>query len=209
MKKRSNGRETMEKILEHARAELDAHGAVEFNILRVIENSGVSRSSVYHHFGDRSGVIAAVEVDRFVAELKFLNDGVRAAVASATSVDQVMDLIEFVLRAAGSEEGRRQREQRLAVMVAARKIPVLAETLRDHQRSGDVHMADTIRLAAECGLISAVEDPEGVAHLFSSLFIGRAMVDVLDDPEADASWVRQTMRVIRRAMGVGPDGQGD
>lgn len=195
----------MEKILEHARAELDAHGAVEFNILRVIENSGVSRSSVYHHFGDRSGVIAAVEVDRFVAELKFLNDGVRDAVASAVSAAQVMDLIELVLTAAGSTDGRRQREHRLAVLVAARNIPVLAETLRDHQRSGDAHMADTIRLASERGLIPAVEDPEGVAHLFSSLFLGRSMVDILDDPEADASWVRQTMAVIRHAMGVGPE----
>jgi AcrR family transcriptional regulator len=48
---RSNGRETMSRILEHARRELDEFGPVKFNIMRVIEESGVSKSSVYHHFG--------------------------------------------------------------------------------------------------------------------------------------------------------------
>ena len=58
--KRINGQETMEKVLEFASQELDEVGAVKFNILNVINKSGVSRSSVYHHFGDRDGLIGAV-----------------------------------------------------------------------------------------------------------------------------------------------------
>ena len=50
----------MSRILEHARRELDEFGPVKFNIMRVIEESGVSKSLVYHHFGGRDGVISAV-----------------------------------------------------------------------------------------------------------------------------------------------------
>lgn len=193
---RSNGRETMAKVLGHARAELDAVGPLKFNILRVIEQSGVSRSSVYHHFGDRDGVIAAVEVERLIEEMKGLNDAVRALVLAAGSREQVLDVIRAVLVDAGSSEGRRQRAHRIAVMAAARDIPLLAETLRDEQESGDAHMAETLRFGSERGLISPVENPAGVAHFISSLFIGRAIVDVIGDPQADADWVETTMTVL-------------
>lgn len=202
-KKRSNGRETMEKILDHARAELDAVGAVKFNILRVIENSGVSRSSVYHHFGDRDGVIAAVEVDRLIQEMKGLNDAVRNLVSVAAAAEDVFEAIRMVLTAAGSPEGRRQRTRRLQVMVAALDIPLLAETLREEQADGDRHMATTLGIAAERGLIQPVENPLGTAHLISSLFIGRAIVDVIGDPQADADWVDTTMVVLRSLLRTG------
>lgn len=195
----------MEKILDHARAELDAVGAVKFNILRVIENSGVSRSSVYHHFGDRDGVIAAVEVDRLIQEMKGLNDAVRNLVSVAVAAEGVFEAIRMVLTAAGSPEGRRQRTRRLQVMVAALDIPLLAETLREEQADGDRHMAATLGIAAERGLIQPVENPLGTAHLISSLFIGRAMVDVIGDPQADEDWVDTTMLVLRSLLRTGTD----
>ena len=55
---RLDGKETAEKVLTHALRELDKHGAVNFSLDRVIDSSGVSRSSIYHLFGNRAGVIA-------------------------------------------------------------------------------------------------------------------------------------------------------
>ena len=58
---RVKGRETVRKILYFAQQELESSGLVKFNLDRVIEGSGASHSSVYHHFGGHEGVIAAVE----------------------------------------------------------------------------------------------------------------------------------------------------
>lgn len=199
-KTRSNGRETMARVLVHAREELDGSGPVKFNILRVIEKSGASRSSVYHHFGGRDGVIAAVEVQRLIDEMKQLNDGVRLLVESASSGSAVLEAIHAVLVAASTPDGRRQRAHRIGVMAAAQNIPLLAVTLRDEQRAGDVHMAETLRIGAERGLMLPVENPLGTAHLISSLFIGRAIVDVLDDAVADSDWISTTMTVLRTLL---------
>ena len=196
----------MAKVIEHAQAELDDVGAVKFNILRVIENAGVSRSSVYHHFGGRDGVIAAVEVDRLIREMKGLNDAVRNLVSVAAAAEDVFEAIRVVLTAAGTPEGRRQRTRRLQVMVAALDIPLLAETLREEQADGDRHMAATLGIASERGLIEPVHNPLGTAHMISSLFIGRAIVDVIGDPQADADWVDTTMLVLRSLLRTGTDG---
>ena len=64
--KRRDGLRTISRIVEFAAKELDEVGAVQFNLDRVIEKSGVSRGSVYHHFGDRDGLIVAVEVSEIV-----------------------------------------------------------------------------------------------------------------------------------------------
>ena len=68
-KKRIDGLETMERIVEFAERELVEHGVAGFNLTRVIEQSGVSRGSVYHHFINREGTIAAVETKRLLEDL--------------------------------------------------------------------------------------------------------------------------------------------
>ena len=65
-RKRTDGLETIERVIKFAQKEIDKHGSTEFNLDRVIEQSGVSRSSIYHHFGNRAGLIAAVDVRRAI-----------------------------------------------------------------------------------------------------------------------------------------------
>lgn len=197
---RVDGRETMAKVLEHARKELDEVGAVQFNILRVIENAGVSRSSVYHHFGDRNGVIAAVEVQRLIDEMKALNEGIRAFVAIAETREQVLAAVRLVLVNAGTDEGRAQRAHRIGVMAAAQGIPLLAETLQSEQASGDKHLAETLLMAQERKLMKGLQNPEGIAHFISSLFIGRSIVDVIGNAEADETWINATMAALEALL---------
>jgi len=72
-RKRSDGLETIDRIVSFATAELDEVGPVQFNVIRVLEKAGVSRSYVYHHFHNREGLIAAVEVQRLLDQLTVTN----------------------------------------------------------------------------------------------------------------------------------------
>ena len=91
---RSNGRETRAVILEYAKAELEEFGPVKFNILRVIENSGVGRSSVYHQFGDRDGLITAIEVERFIEEIRLSNELLRLSIDAVKTSDELFLLCQ-------------------------------------------------------------------------------------------------------------------
>lgn len=190
----------MEKVLDHARKELDDVGPMKFNILRVIENAGVSRSSVYHHFGGRDGVIAAVEVKRMREETELFNLVLRQTIETVESRQGALDAIRGVLIATGSEAGRKLRAHRVAVIATAQNIPLLAETMRSDQRIVDEELRVILHTAVERGLVSPIANVEGLVQLIASLFIGRSAVDILEDEEADAAWVEATMTTLGYLM---------
>ena len=186
----------MVKVLDHARRELDEVGPVRFNILRVIEKSGVSRSSVYHHFGGRDGVIAAVEVARMTAENATINAVLKHVVETAESREDVFEAIRSVLVATGTPAGRKQRAHRIAVIATAQGVPLLAETMKHDQIKTNADLGEVLRIAVARGFASAKTNVEGVAHVILSLFIGRGVVDIFEDESADRSWVDTTMDAL-------------
>jgi AcrR family transcriptional regulator len=194
---RSNGRETRAVILEHAQAELEAYGPVKFNILRVIENSGVGRSSVYHQFGDRNGLIAAVEVERFIEEIRITNELLRLSVAAVKTSDELFLLIEQALHAVSTAEGRESRAHRIAVIAAAQSIPSLETALAEHGNSGDHYLAETLEMGRTRGIINPQESTLSIARIISTLFIGRISVDGLNSPDDDNAWVRTTVSILK------------
>ena len=194
---RSNGRETRAVILEHAQAELEAYGPVKFNILRVIENSGVGRSSVYHQFGDRNGLITAVEVERFIEEIRITNELLRLSVAAVKTSDELFLLIEQALHAVSTAEGRESRAHRIAVIAAAQSIPSLEAALAEHGNSGDHYLAETLEMGRTRGIINPQESTLSIARIISTLFIGRISVDGLNSPDDDNAWVRTTVSILK------------
>lgn len=194
---RSNGRETRELILQHARIELEKSGPVKFNILRVIENAGVARSSVYHQFGDRDGLITAVEVGRFIEEVRMSNELLRLSVNVVQTSDELFLLIEQALQAASSPVGRESRAHRIAVIAAAQNIPSLEAALAEQTNIGDHYLAETLEIAKVRGLISPVQPLLSIARMISTLFIGRISVDGFNSPDDDDAWVKTTVSVLR------------
>ncbi len=194
---RSNGRETKAHILKIAKAELEAHGPVKFNILRVIEESGVSRSSLYHHFSDRNGLITAIEVERYIEEIRFSNEMLRLVISSATSGARVFESLEVALLAASSTEGRQQRAHRIAVIAAAQSIPALQQALVEQSESGDAYLAETLEIARAKGLVATSAPMLPIARMISTLFIGRIAVDGFESEETDGAWVKMTVEILR------------
>ena len=194
---RSNGRETRAVILEHAQAELEAYGPVKFNILRVIENSGVGRSSVYHQFGDRNGLITAVEVERYIEEIRITNELLRLSVAAVKTSDELFLLIEQALHAVSTAEGRESRAHRIAVIAAAQSIPSLEAALAEHGNSGDHYLAETLEMGRTRGIINPQESTLAIARIISTLFIGRISVDGFNSSDDDNAWVRTTVSILK------------
>ncbi len=190
----------MERIVEFAERELVEHGVAGFNLTRVIEQSGVSRGSVYHHFINREGTIAAVETKRLIEDLNNANNVLRTFVTNATSVDEILAGVKFLLESTATEEARETRRRRNVTTVNARAIPVLAQVISLREAEGDAHVAETIRLAAERGIFHPRLPARGIAHFVSSLFAGRLVVDMLNDPEADAAWIDVTIEALRHLL---------
>lgn len=197
---RRDGRATVELIMRVAAEELDTAGSVAFNLDRVIEAAGVSRSSIYHHFGSRAGLITAVEGARMLESFQEANVMTREVVRSVESGEQFFEFIEMVLALGGGVDAQVTRSRRVASLAAAEQIPGLHDLMRDAQRSGVAYYEETLEVAKARGLIDPQVPLRGIANFIQSVLVGRTLVDLLEDPEADADWVAATMESLRNLL---------
>ena len=194
---RANGRATAERILKFARHEITTAGPVEFNIDRVLRKSKISRSSLYHHFKNREGLIIALEFERAYKETIGEMEQIRSLIVNSSDLQKVFDAIKSALIAMGEKRGHERRRHRIETLAAGMRSPALQRTLADAQLAGSNHFIETLRIATEKGLIAPTEPLSGIAYVIQSLFVGRILVDLTGDRELDNAWVTTTMATIK------------
>lgn len=198
--KRSNGIETAKKILEVAIQEMDEVGPSRFNLDRVIEKSEISRSSLYHHYGNREGVMMAVELHRLETSLQTSDQQVRDILSQISSPEEAFAIIELGIQSAAWAQQKVVRAQRFASFAASEHAPALRSSLQHMQVRAAEEFAQTIRLARDQGFLDPIEPIEGLAHFIQSFLLGRMLVDILDDSEADKQWHDAAMISLRALL---------
>lgn len=198
---RSDGRETAKKILQFAEKELNNSGLVNFNLDRVIEESGVSRSSVYHHFGGREGVIAAVETEYLRASIDAGMTEMTEMLARCSTGEEAFALVELGVLVSGSDSQKATRRRRISTLAMSANSPATKNFLMEFQRDGTIRFADLLRDLQKRGLCAPVEPIDGTAHLIQSLLIGRILVDILEDPVVESQWSQSASATLRFLLG--------
>lgn len=202
---RADGRETAKRILQFAQQELESAGLVNFNLDRVIEASGVSRSSVYHHFGGREGVIAAVETEFLRSSLDAGMTEMAEMLSQVKTGEEAFTLVELGVLVSGSEKQKATRRRRISTLAITPNSPETKNLLMRLQGSGTTRFADLIRELRDRGLCNPIEPIDGTAHLIQSILLGRILVDILDDPIAEAQWSQTASQTLRFLLQPQPE----
>ena len=197
---RADGRETAKRILHYAQLELESAGLVNFNLDRVIEASGVSRSSVYHHFGGREGVISAVETEYVRNSIESGMTEMAEILRNASSGEEAFKIVELGVLASGIDIQKKIRRKRISTLAMAPNHPSTLKMLQKYQEIGTLRFADMIRDLRDRGLCDPVEPIEGTAHLIQSILLGRILVDILEDPSTEAQWTASASATLRLMM---------
>ena len=185
---RVDGRETMDRLLEFAERELNEVGAVKFQLSRVLDAAGISKSSAYHHFGSRDGIIAAVEMKTVTQQIEENNRIIRLFVENAPEDQSATEFLHLLVTTSGNSAGEVSRQRRAATLVAAQDIPALAQFVGETQREAAEKLAETLELTIERGWISPTAPVLGIAHWILTSVFGRILVDLTHDAEINAAW---------------------
>jgi len=195
-RKRSDGRETMSRVMKFAVAEFNKVGPDDFNLDRVLEKSGVSRSSVYHHFGGRHGVIAAVEAKLVEKDIDVNNIGLREFVNVANNAQEILAVIKLEIAQGSKQEDKVTRQRRVSTFVAAQRSELLYEVLQSKQRQATEYLCETLQIATSRGLIKPRVPEMGIAQIMLSLLFGRILVDLVGDETSDQLWTQATLESL-------------
>jgi AcrR family transcriptional regulator len=166
----------------------------------VLRRSQVSRSSLYHHFANREGFIAALEFENSVRRNMTEMEQMRTFILGSADREQVMQAIEFALAADGGESARARRQRRVESLAASGYSKQLREMLKEAQIAGSQYFAETLRLAVERGLVDTKLPVDGIAYAIQSMLVGRILVDITEDQSIDRNWAVTITEAIRHLL---------
>lgn len=196
-RKRADGRATMRALLDAAHREVGQHGLIDFNLDRVLADAGAARSSLYHHFGSREALIAAVEFETALASQRAEMELMRTVILSVNSADEVVAILEAGLRGDGGAASRARRMRRIEQLAIASRSKALADVVAEAQREGTKHLADTLTMATEKGIIAPRIDTMALSMWLQTHLVGRNLLDVLDDSAVEAEWITGVVEAAR------------
>jgi hypothetical protein len=148
---------------------------------------------VYHHFGGRHGVIAAVEAKLVENDVDLNNIGLREFVNIATSAAEILAVIRMEIAAGSKSEDKETRQRRARTFVAAQRSEFLYEVLQTKQREATEYLSETLQIATARGLIQPRVPEMAIAQLMLSLLFGRILVDLVDSENGDPLWTQATL----------------
>ena len=200
--KRSDGIETMARLMSQARIELEKNGVDNFDVEAVLERSEAARSSLYHHFGSKFGLIYTAQLEELVEGLNTDNQLFRFLVETATSEEEFFARLAELMRATSTKEFVELRRRRFQVLASGTHNEKLAEAIRVAQVEGNLYFTESLEILRTRGWINPTHDLHAVTYMIQGLLIGHIMLDFSQLPELEESWVEMAMQTIVTMVGA-------
>jgi AcrR family transcriptional regulator len=179
------------------------HGEGGFRIEDVIEKTGISKSSLYLHFGDRDGLVAAAYAELFTIDT---NRNISQAIAAFSTVKshEQLDSIIGLLVEALLQTPADVRWNRIDVLAAARHRPEFLARITEAQTRMNSALAEVFRVQQELGNARKDMDPREMAVLIQAVSFGRLFRDIDSRMKKDdlTQWAELTTAVYKLFMTV-------
>jgi len=184
----SAGNSTRSAILLVAMEMLAAHGPDGFTIDEVLIASGASASSLYHHFGNREGLVLAAEAERYRQLAKREDRRNLDGGHQAHTTEEFFEYLAVQLRRIVTDPATREvRRSRLQVAARALDAPDLAQKTSRSQEAMLAAIAEMFHDAQARGLINQQVDANAYAAWFHGMTLGRTFTE--DGPIDAEAWL--------------------
>lgn len=160
---------TIQMVLEH--------GDSGFRIEELIGRTGISKSSLYLHFGDRDGLVGVAMSTAYLRDVKANVDGAIALFSGIFTRKQMQDAIPVLVNAALNTRNV-ARWQRVMVLASARHRPEMLKRISEAQTMIDTTLEELIRGKQKQGIIRKDLDAREIGILIQTAIIGRIFRDI-------------------------------
>ena len=153
------------------------HGDSGFRIEELIELTGISKSSLYLHFGDRDGLVGAAMSTAYLRDVKINVDDAIALVSGISTRKQMLDAIPILVNAA-LDTREIASWQRVMVLAAGRHRSEMLKRISEVQTMVDTALEELLREKQKQGIVRKDLDAREIGVLMQTAFIGRIFRDI-------------------------------
>ena len=167
----------LDEIIEVAIELLLEHGEGGFRIEDVIERTGISKSSLYLHFGDRDGLIGAAYVELFTTDTNRNISQALAVFEDIKTVEQLEEVLPLFVRAVANIP-HMVRWNRVDVLSVARYRPEFMTRIVETQTRLNSALTEALSAQQELGNVRKDLSAREMAVLIQGVSFGRVFRDL-------------------------------
>ncbi|MCX6429787.1 MAG: TetR/AcrR family transcriptional regulator [Actinobacteria bacterium] len=179
---------------------LNERALTEIRSDEVLEISGVSKGSLYHHFNDFSDLINTALVARFAEEVDFNIELIANTLARATSKEELFQGLAQVTIATQKPESRSIRFERARVLALSEESPQLSAELGAEQDRLTEAVTDLVLESINKGFIRSDLDPRAIAVFIQAYSLGTVVDDVAGEHVNPEAYYKLIDTVLRASL---------
>jgi AcrR family transcriptional regulator len=154
----------------------------------VLQKSGISRGSLYHHFQDFSALLELAMVDAFALGVDKTIVSLSVLLDSAKCKEDLVKGLAIVTKSTQTRDLKQRRLHRARLISFTEDNPRLAAALSQEQQRLTDAIADLIRETQERGLLNKNFDPRSAAVLIQAYTLGKVVDDIVTNQMAEQAW---------------------
>jgi AcrR family transcriptional regulator len=163
----------------------------------ILEESGISKGSLYHHFEDLDELIEAALIQRYARWVDASIELMTQLLTSAESSDDIYSGLTGITRRTQSDEFRAERQNRIDVLSRAGSSKRFAKLLGEEQQRLTDALTDLIREAQERGFYKKEVDARAIAVFIQAYTVGKIVDDFNENKVDPEEWVNLINLVIK------------
>ena len=194
--------DTRSLLLAAALDELKVNGELGLRIESVLQAANASFSSLYHHFGNREGLILAAQIEMLQAPIS--RDGAIFAdlVREVNSTDDLIEWLKKGVAMTHSQATAIERAQQLAIYSAAEMKPELAAAISVANQQLTSQLAGLFSDLRGRGIFESKFSDELIAQFVQTLVLGQVVVERDSTPTDKAVWHEAVLVSLLSLLGI-------
>lgn len=194
---RTRGAETREKLVETVLEMLKERSPEDLRVEEVLEVSGISTGSLYHHFDDFGHLVETALIRRYVEILETAADLVDEVLHQMIAGEELKFAAIGAIRKFAEFNTPEVRFERARILGMCEHHERMREALGEAQQEATDRIVATFEAERQgAGRVNPDLDPRAIAVFIQSYSLGRIVDDIVPDPMDQQAWMRLIETVV-------------
>jgi len=179
---------------------LDEKSFDKISVDEVLQVSGVSKGSLYHHFADYPDLVEDALVERYANFVNLSIGLMHPMLSEPINKEEFFEALKIVTRKTQSDKNAKNRQERAELLGQAGHNLRLREKLGKEQKRLTDEIKTLMQDAIDKGFFSKKLDADAAALFIQTYTLGLILNDVAEVPIEKDRWNEHIDRVLRLAF---------